>query len=146
MDQRPVSFISYNRKPSILHGQIWPTHKSDVVGLSSSRQNLREQCSPVIIVDAMRVAPRGDVGWRLRPAKAWSPACSFYTCPILVVPRCLSSLLFAGYVPPFTHSALKRAVRLMMPAVRRRLHRSPHGSSMHLSKQNQQVSDICSQS
>jgi hypothetical protein len=33
VDQRPVSFISYNRKTAILHGQIWPTHKSDVVGI-----------------------------------------------------------------------------------------------------------------
>ena len=38
-----------------------------------------------------------------------------------------------GCVPPFTHSALKRAVLLMMPAVRRRLHMDPHGSNMHLS-------------
>jgi crotonobetainyl-CoA:carnitine CoA-transferase CaiB-like acyl-CoA transferase len=52
----------------------------------------------------------------------------------------------AGCVPPFTHSALKRAIRLMIPAVRRQLHMDPHGSNMHLSKQNQQVSDICSQS
>lgn len=51
-----------------------------------------------------------------------------------------------GCVPPFTHSALKRAIRLMIPAVRRQLHMDPHGSNMHLSKQNQQVSDICSQS
>jgi hypothetical protein len=35
VDQRPVSFISYNRKTAILHGQIWPTHKSDVVGLTA---------------------------------------------------------------------------------------------------------------
>ena len=39
-----------------------------------------------------------------------------------------------GCVPPFTHSALKRAVLLMMPAVRHRLHMDPHGSNMHLSK------------
>ena len=53
------------------------------IAWSSRRQNLREQCSPVIIADAMRVAPRGDVGWRLCPAKAWSPARSFYTYPLL---------------------------------------------------------------
>jgi hypothetical protein len=53
---------------------------------------------------------------------------------------------YLGCVPPFTHSALKRAIRLMIPAVRRQLHMDPHGSNMHLSKQNQQVSDICSQS
>src|SRR4029450_5855065 len=53
---------------------------------------------------------------------------------------------YDGCVPPFTHSALKRAIRLMIPAVRRQLHMDPHGSNMHLSKQNQQVSDICSQS
>ena len=29
---------------------------------------------------------------------------------------------YVGCVPPFTHSALKRAVLLMMPAVRCRLH------------------------
>jgi hypothetical protein len=51
-----------------------------------------------------------------------------------------------GCVPPFTHSALKRAVLLIMPTVRRRLHTDPHGSHMHLSKQNQQVSDKCAQS
>ena len=39
-----------------------------------------------------------------------------------------------GCVPPFTHSALKRAVLLMMPAVRCRLHMDPHGSNLHLSK------------
>jgi insertion element IS1 protein InsB len=38
-----------------------------------------------------------------------------------------------GCVPPFTHSALKRAVLLMMPAVRRRLHMDLHGRNMHLS-------------
>src|SRR4030095_13872139 len=48
--------------------------------------------------------------------------------------RCWLTAL-AGCVPPFTHSALKRAIRLMIPAVRRQLHMDPHGSNMHLSKQ-----------
>src|ERR1700704_5490646 len=39
-----------------------------------------------------------------------------------------------GCVPPFTHSALKMAVLLMMPALRCQLHMNPHGSTMHLSK------------
>jgi nitrile hydratase accessory protein len=48
--------------------------------------------------------------------------------------RWLETLEKLGCVPPFTHSALKRAVLLMMPAVRCRLHMNPHGSNMHLSK------------
>src|SRR5215208_6217914 len=39
-----------------------------------------------------------------------------------------------GCVPPFTHSALKRAVLLMMSTVRRQLHRDQHGSNRRLSK------------
>ena len=38
-----------------------------------------------------------------------------------------------GCVPPFTHSALKRAVLLMMPTVRRQLHMDQRGSNMHIS-------------
>ena len=55
----------------------------------------------------------------------------------LVRPRLVATQLecaFFGYVPAFTHSALERAVLLMMPAVRYRLHMDPHGSNMHLSK------------
>jgi hypothetical protein len=61
VDQRPVSFISYNRKTAILHGQIWPTHKSDVVGLAKTgKKVLKNQVRHGYAV-AHRFVQCGDV-------------------------------------------------------------------------------------
>jgi 2-methylcitrate dehydratase PrpD len=40
---------------------------------------------------------------------------------------------FNGCVPPFAHSALKRAVLLMMPTMRRQRQMDQHGGNMHVS-------------
>src|SRR6266851_465025 len=80
--------------------------------------------------DLQGVTASNTRGWR-----GWADPTSLLRIHALISRRCDIHLhnVF-GCVPPFTHSALKRAVLLMMPAVRRRLHMDPHGSNMHLSK------------